>query len=250
MPAYLSADGVSLAFRVYGVGGQSIKKQIVSFGTGGRLARDAGNHFVVQAISNLSFKLGERGRLGVIGPNGAGKSTLLRVLAGIYRPQLGTVESHGRIAAIIDPSVALDPFATGYENVRTRAILLSIPRREYFSFVAKVEEISELGNYLAMPVHTYSTGMLVRLNFALSISVEPDILLLDEWLSVADQSFRNKAERHMNALVERSRILVLASHSLELLSRVCDRGLYLEAGEVRFIGSMADAIACYRGRPE
>ena len=241
----LSVDHVSLCFRVFGVGTQSLKKKLIAFGTGGRLGRDADNHIVVQAISDLSFELHEGDRLGVIGANGAGKSTLLRVLAGIYRPQSGSVTANGRIAAIIDPSVALDPFATGYENVRSRAVLLSVPRMQQPDFIARVADISELGDYLAMPVHTYSSGMLMRLNFALSISIGPDILLLDEWLSVTDQAFQQKAERQMHALVESSRILVLASHNLGLLERVCNRGLLLDHGAASCFGSINDAIDAY-----
>lgn len=244
--AHLKVDNVSLRFRVYGVGTQSLKKELIAFGTGGRLGRDDGNHIVVQAISNLSFDLEEGDRLGIVGANGAGKSTLLRILAGIYRPQEGVVSATGRIAAIIDPSVALDPYATGYENICSRAVLLWVPKHDLPDFIGRVKEISDLGDYLAMPVHTYSSGMLMRLNFALSISVAPDILLLDEWLSVTDQSFSEKAEHHMRAFVEQSRILVLASHNLELLERVCNRGLVLDGGTARFIGPIADAIAAYR----
>lgn len=244
---YLKMENVSVRFRVYGVGTQSLKKKLISFGTGGRLGRDAGNHFVVDAISGLSVDLKEGDRLGIVGANGAGKSTLLRVLAGIYRPQEGTVSAGGRVAAIIDPSVALDPFATGYENVRLRATLIGVKRPDQADFIDRVASISELGDYLAMPVHTYSTGMRMRLNFALSISIAPDILLLDEWLSVADRAFSAKAEQYMHSLVGQSRILVLASHNLELLEKTCNLGLVLEAGSTRFLGSISDAIGIYKG---
>jgi lipopolysaccharide transport system ATP-binding protein len=242
----LMVKDVSLRFRVYGVGSQSLKKNLISIGTGGRLGRDPNNNIVIRAISNLSLELKEGDRLGVIGANGAGKSTLLRIIAGIYQPQEGLISATGRIAAIIDPSVAIDLFATGYENIRTRAVLLGIARGNLQNFVDRVGAVSELGNYLAMPVHTYSSGMIMRLNFALSISVDPDILILDEWLSLADRYFSYKAERHMRDLVEKSRILVMASHNLELLERVCNIGLFLEDGGVRFIGPIGDAIATYR----
>lgn len=243
---YLSVRNVSLRFRVYGVGGLSLKKQIISFGTGGRLARDANNHFVVEALNNVSFDLEEGDRLGIVGSNGSGKSTLLRVLAGIFRPQDGAVRSQGRLAAIIDPSVALDPQATGYENIQTRAILMGISGPDRVALTEHVSRVSELGDYLAMPVHTYSSGMIMRLNFALSIAVSPEILLMDEWLSVTDRSFRAKAESEMQKLVERSSILVLASHDLKLIERVCNRGLYLGEGAVRHIGPIAETLAAYR----
>ncbi len=243
----LTLKDVSLRFRVYGIGGQSLKKDLISFGTGGRLARDASNHVVVQAISNLSIELHEGDRLGIIGANGSGKSTLLRVMAGIYQPQEGTVDATGKIEAIITSSVGLEPYATGYENIRTRAVLFGLSRTEFPQFTKRVADISELGDYLAMPVHAYSSGMVMRLNFALSISIAPDILILDEWLSVADASFRDKAEALMKELVARSRILVIASHNTELLGRLCNRGLYLDGGTQRFAGSMPEAIAAYNG---
>lgn len=243
--ARLTLENVSLLFRVYGIGARSLKKQLISFGTGGRLARDAANHFVVHALSRISLDLREGDRLGIVGANGSGKSTLLRTMAGIYRPHEGKVAHRGRIAAIIDNGVGLEPHATGYENIEARAVLLGVPRRELAAFTDRVREVSELGDYLAMPVHTYSSGMLMRLNFSLSVSVDPDILLLDEWLSVADQKFRDKAERHMQGLVDKSRILVLASHNLGLLGRLCTRGIFLESGQVQFAGTMADAVAAY-----
>ncbi len=241
----LSVEDVSLRFRIYGVGSQSLKKQLLSFGTGGRLGRDTENHFFVQALTDLTFRLQTGDKLGLIGANGAGKSTLLRILAGIYRPQSGTVRATGRLAAIIDPSVALDPLATGYENILSRARLLDVPRSRHQRFIEQVREISELGDYLSMPVHTYSSGMLMRLNFAMSISIEPDILLLDEWLSVADQNFSEKAEAHMRTLVGKTGILVLASHNLELLRRVCNKGLLLRDGEIASFGTINEAIDAY-----
>ena len=241
----LSVEDVCLRFRIYGVGSQSLKKQLLSFGTGGRLGRDTENHFFVQALSDLTFKLQTGDKLGIMGANGAGKSTLLRILAGIYRPQSGVVRSTGQIAAIIDPSVALDSLATGYENILSRARLLDVPRAKHQRFTEQVREVSELGDYLSMPVHTYSSGMLMRLNFAMSVSIEPDILLLDEWLSVADQSFSEKAEEHMRSLVGKTRILVLASHNLDLLQRVCNKGLFLKDGQIACFGSIEDAVHAY-----
>ncbi len=247
---HLTLDHVSLIFRVYGIGARSLKKQLIAFGTGGRLARDAANHFVVHALNDLTIDLREGDRLGILGSNGSGKSTLLRTMAGIYQPHTGSVKSSGRIAAIIESGVGLEPYATGYENIRSRAVLMRVTNAEWPALAERVKEISELGDYLSMPVHTYSSGMLMRLNFALSISINPDILLLDEWLSVADQAFRAKAETLMKGLVDKTRILVLASHNLELLGRLCNRGLFLERGNVQFAGSMAGAIEAYGGRKE
>jgi lipopolysaccharide transport system ATP-binding protein len=249
MPVHLRADKVSVRFRVYGLGSQSFKKQLISFGTGGRLARDAANHFVVQALEDVSLDLAEGDRLGIIGSNGSGKSTLLRVLAGIYHPDGGSVCSSGKMSAIIDHSVGLDPMATGYENIEARAVLMRLHREARGRLVESVKATSELGDYLSMPVHAYSSGMLMRLNFSLSIAIDPDILLLDEWLSVADQNFRAKAETIMQDLVSRSRILVIASHNLDLLERLCDRVAHLEGGKLRAFGPSKEVLAAYRGAP-
>lgn len=245
MSAYLKLEDVSVRFRVYGVGSQSLKKQIISFGTGGRLARDAANHFVIQALDNISLELKDGDRLGVVGGNGSGKSTLLRTMAGIYRPNRGWVKSEGRTAVIIDHSVGLEAQASGLENIQARAVLMGLPKREWPSYTARVREVCELGDYLAMPAHTYSSGMMMRLNFALSISVEPDILILDEWLSVADIAFRDKAEQLMKELVARSRILVIASHNLELLHRLCNRGILLKGGAMANEGKICDVLSNY-----
>lgn len=244
MSTYLRLDKVSVRFRVYGVGSQSLKKQIISFGTGGRLARDAANHFVVQALENISLDLKDGDRLGIIGANGSGKSTLLRTMAGIYRPNEGSVSSQGRLSAIID-NLSLEPLATGLENIETRAALMRVPKAYSLAYADRVRDICELGDYLSMPVHAYSSGMMMRLNFALSISIDPDILILDEWLSVADASFKRKAEAMMKNLVERSRILVIASHNTDLLARLCNRGILLKAGILAAEGTMDEAISAY-----
>ncbi|MGB0663328.1 MAG: ABC transporter ATP-binding protein [Pontibacterium sp.] len=244
---FLSLSDATLAFRIYGAESLSLKKKLINIGTGGRLSKeDDSNNVVVNALNNISINLKQGDRLGIVGGNGAGKSTLLRVLAGIYKPQSGTLKSNGEIAAIIDPAIALDPFATGRENVHSRAVLLGIDKSEYQNFLERVATISELGDYLEMPVHNYSSGMMMRLNFALSIAVQPDILLLDEWLSVTDLSFTSKAEAQMQQLVDNSRILVLASHSLDLLERVCNVGIWLDQGTVRHQGAICDTIAAYK----
>lgn len=244
MTAFLKLDNVSVRFRVYGVGSQSLKKKIISFGTGGRLARDTANHFVVQALENISLDLHDGDRLGIIGANGSGKSTLLRTMAGIYRPNEGSVSSHGSLSAIID-NLGLEPLATGLENIQARAALMRLSSADFPAYAERVREVCELGDFLSMPVHTYSSGMTMRLNFALSISIDPDILILDEWLSVADAAFRDKAEALMKDLVARSRILVIASHNTELLGRLCNRGIFLRGGILDTAGEMDAAISAY-----
>jgi lipopolysaccharide transport system ATP-binding protein len=244
--AHIKLQNISLSFQIFGEGSRSLKKNLIAFGTGGWLGRDASNHLLVHAIQNLSLDLNEGDRLGILGANGAGKSTLLRILAGIYIPQSGMISASGRVSSIIDVGVGLEPYATGYENIRSRAVLMGIRRDAWPAFLERVQAISELGDYLSLPVHTYSSGMVLRLNFAISMCIQPDILILDEWLSVADEAFRAKAEQQMAALVDQSRIIVIASHNLELLKRVCNRAILLEKGGISFQGSVEEAVNAYR----
>jgi ABC-2 type transport system ATP-binding protein/lipopolysaccharide transport system ATP-binding protein len=188
-------------------------------------------------------------RLGLIGPNGAGKTTLLRVLAGIYHPTRGEVYSSGKVSALLDVSVGLNPEATGRENIILRGMYMDIHPREMRARVDEIAEFTELGPYLDMPTRTYSAGMMVRLGFAVSTCVPPEILLMDEWLSAGDASFLDKAQRRMESFVGSSSILVLASHSMELLRKWCNRGILLQHGRIVAHGRIDDVIAAYTGAP-
>ena len=243
---YLKIDNISLTFPVYGADAKSIKKRLFFLGSGGKLSRGTRDRLEVQALKGVSFQLHEGDRLGIVGPNGSGKSTLLRVITGIYCPQVGKVKTSGKIVSVIEPNVALDPFATGIENIKTRAILFKVQKREVANFIQRVADLSALGDYLAIPVHSYSSGMVMRLNFALSVSVDPDILVLDEWLSVTDLSFQERAEEKMQRIIQDARILVLASHNLSLLKRVCNTGLFLNQGKIKAIGAIANVVSEYQ----
>ena len=180
---------------------------------GGSIATGAGGTVVVRAIDNMSFEIGQGERVGLIGHNGAGKTTLLRTMAGIYEPTSGVLETVGHVMPLFNLMEGMMPDATGREFIRIRGVLLGLEPKDLDALAEDVIEFCELGSYIDMPVRTYSTGMLVRLAFALSTSVSPDILLFDELIGAGDARFITKAQERLKTFIERSSIVVVASHS-------------------------------------
>jgi len=199
----------------------------------------------VHALRDVSFSAQHGDRVGLIGPNGAGKSTLLRVLAGIYEPTAGSVRCDGQVVPLFNPALGMEPEATGHQNIRLRGLLLGLRPQEIESRRNEIAAFTELGNYLDMPVRTYSSGMSLRLAFAISTCFVPEILLLDEWIGVGDAHFVEKAEQRMQEVVGQSSIVVIASHSNDLIRRLCNKALYIEAGRVKAEGSVDDVLAAY-----
>jgi lipopolysaccharide transport system ATP-binding protein len=195
--------------------------------TGGEIGRNVSNQVSVTALRDLSLNLKSGDRLGVMGPNGAGKSTLLRVIAGIYEPTSGSIEVKGRIASLIDISLGMELEASGFENIRMRGVMMGLSLKQIKLLEEEIAEFTELGPYLNMPIRSYSTGMHMRLGFAVSTAVPADILLMDEWLSVGDEAFKIKAEKRLEDYVNKSSILVLASHSKETIEKLTNKKLIL-----------------------
>jgi len=186
----------------------------------------------VRALDGISFELKEGDRLGLTGHNGSGKSTLLRVLAGVYEPTGGSLSVQGRIASLLDISIGMDPEASGLENIFLRGVLLGLSKADIQKKTEEIIDFSGLGDFIDLPIRTYSSGMSMRLAFSIATSVEADILLMDEWLSVGDADFVKKAEDRLKALVNKTPILVMASHSPEILKEVCSRVMRLEKGKI------------------
>jgi len=229
--ALISLKNVSVNFPIYGAGASSLRKTLAASVTGGRLGKETGVT-VVQALSDISIELNSGDRLGLIGHNGAGKSTLLRTLAGVYEPSSGEFTRQGTVASLIDPVLGIEVDASGLENIMLRGLVMGMSRKRVEQLTQDICEFSGLGEYVNMPVRTYSTGMLMRLAFSISTSIEADILLMDEWLSVGDAEFTEKAERRMREVVAKSGILVLASHSPDLISKECNRVIHMEHGRI------------------
>lgn len=240
-------DNATVDFPVYNYRHRSLKNTLLEVATGGRLGSNTKGRTVVRALANLSFTLREGDRVGILGHNGAGKSTLLRLLCGVYEPTSGHVERNGDIGSLIDISLGIDPEATGRENIYIRGALLGMTRLKINSHIDEIVDFSELGEFIDMPLRTYSTGMHLRLAFAVSTIVRPSILLMDEWLSVGDEGFKAKAETRLNTLVQSSEILVVASHSRELVGHICNRCIWLEHGQIKMDGGAADVIGAYFG---
>ncbi len=217
---------------MYRVEHQSFKQRLLQSATGGRIGR-RGDVTVVRALDEVSFRLGSGDRLGLWGHNGSGKTTLLRAIAGVYPPIAGRLEVRGRVASLIDLNLGMEGDASGMENIRMRGVLLGLSRRQADRLLNEVAEFTELGEFLSMPVRTYSTGMQMRLGFAMSTAVDADIVLMDEWLSVGDVDFQKRAQDRLANFLARSKILVMASHSEQLLKDMCTRIIHLDHGRIQ-----------------
>jgi lipopolysaccharide transport system ATP-binding protein len=202
---------------------------------------------MVRALSNISFEFNDGDRVGLVGHNGAGKSTMLRALSGVYAPTRGKAIIRGEIGSLIDISLGINPEATGRENVFVRGQLLGLTKKEISERYDEIVDFAELGDFIEMPVRTYSSGMHLRLAFAVSTVVRPEILLMDEWLSVGDENFKHKAEARLTKMVDATKILAIASHSRELIEKVCNRVIWLEHGQVKMDGSVAEVLSAYFG---
>ncbi len=243
--AYIKLRNVSVDIPIFNSQGRSLKKKVLGIATGGRVGLTEKGKTIVRSLHNINLEVKSQDRLGIIGHNGAGKSTLLRVLGKVYEPTFGTAVIQGKVGSLIGISLGIDSEATGIENIYIRAALLGIPQKTVDRQLDELIDFSGLGEFINMPVRTYSTGMHMRLAFAVSTMITPDILLMDEWLSVGDENFQKKAEARLNGLIERSNILVIASHSRNLIERCCNKVLWLERGEIKMLGSPKEVCSQY-----
>lgn len=233
-------------FPIFDAKSRSLKKAFLG-AAGGAIGRNADNTVVVEALKDINLHLKEGDRIGLVGHNGAGKSTLLRLLSGIYEPTRGSAVVKGRVAPVFDLGVGMDPEISGFENIIVRGLFLGESRKSMERKMDEIAEFTELGDYLAMPLRTYSTGMRVRVALGVVTSIEPEILLLDEGIGAVDASFMEKARIRLQALVEKSGILVFASHSNEFLAQLCDSALWVDHGSIRSCGPVDEIVGQYEG---
>ena len=243
--AYIELKGATLDLPIYDVQGRSLKKTVLRMGRRNTIAEGTDGVVVVRAINNVDLRLDKGDRIGLIGRNGAGKSTLLRMMAGIYSPTHGSVVSAGKIVPLLDISLGMDENSTGMQNIRLRGLLLGMSDAEIRAKQQSIAEFSELGDYLDLPLRTYSSGMRVRLAFAVSTAVDAEILLLDEVMGVGDASFMHKAEERLADLHSRAEIVVLAMHSNSEIRKVCNKALWMERGHVRAFGPVEEVVSQY-----
>jgi O-antigen export system, ATP-binding protein len=230
--AEIKLEHVGVEIPVFNSQGRSLKKKLMGIATGGKIGLTEKGKTVIQSLTDVNLHIKDYERVGLLGHNGAGKSTLLRVLGKVYTPTVGVARISGSIGSLIDISLGIDSEATGIENIFLRGALLGVPRKKIEKDLPDIIEFSELGEFINMPVRTYSTGMHMRLAFSVSTIIRPEILLMDEWLSVGDKGFQEKAERRLTEMVNESNILVIASHSRTLIEKCCTRALLLEHGQI------------------
>lgn len=243
--AKITLDSVSVEFPIYNVNARSFKKQFLRLATGGNVSKDANEHIVVRGLDKVSFSLEHGDQVGLIGHNGSGKSTLLRLLAGIYEPTQGRMQIGGQVSTMLEITNGIESEFTGYENIMMRGTLLGLSKKQILQKMQEIADFTELGDYLKMPIRTYSSGMQVRLAFAISASIQPDILLIDEIFAAGDSGFVEKARNRMVSLLDQSSIVVMATHSDELISEFCNKVLLLEGGKVKYFGPVREGLKIY-----
>jgi len=242
--AVIQLDSVSVNFPIYNLSARSLRKKFLQLTTGGALNTDE-NIVVVKALDKISFKFSHGDRVGLIGHNGAGKSTLLRVLAGIYEPIQGRFYCEGKISPLLNVMLGINHESTGYDNIMVRGLLLGLTRKEIQIKLDQIADFTELGDYLFAPVRTYSAGMQLRLAFAVATCIKPDILLMDEMIEVGDAAFLRKAQLRLDEFINKSSILVLASHSNETIQRLCNKVVLLEKGRIKYFGPIEEGFKQY-----
>ena len=246
-PVSITTKDACVDFPIFDAKSRSLKKTVMGV-VGGNI--DSGAKVpIIEALKNVSVHLEHGARVGLVGHNGAGKSTLLRLLSGIYEPTRGTAEIRGRVAPVFDLGVGMDPEVSGMENIIVRGLFLGMSKKQMEERVDDIAEFTELGDFLRMPLRTYSTGMRVRLALGVVTSIDPEILLLDEGIGAVDAAFLDKSKRRLRELVDRAGLLVFASHSDEFLRELCDTAIWMEHGQLRMQGPLEEVLAAYKGHP-
>ncbi len=212
---------------------------------GGQIGTGETGRVVIKALDGVSFDIHEGDRIGLLGHNGSGKTTLLRTLAGIYEPVGGSIRTSGRVVPLFDLQLGMDVDATGIENIWMRGKLLGLTTQQVKDALDDIAEFTELGEYLYMPIRTYSMGMMLRLSFAISTAITPDILVLDEMIAAGDATFLARADARLKSFLTRAGILVVASHSMPMLHQWCNKGMLLERGKLIAYGPLEDVVSRY-----
>jgi ABC-2 type transport system ATP-binding protein len=245
MMAQIKLENVTLEFPVQAAKSERRRSASEEKPIGGQLSSGQTGQMVVRALDQLSLTLGPGDRLALLGHNGAGKTTLLRVMAKLYAPTHGRVTIQGRVAPLLNLSFGMDVDSTGYDNIFIRGLFLGMTKAELKKKADVIAEFSELGDFLDLPMRTYSAGMRARLAFSISTHVDTDILLLDEVVATGDARFFKKANEKLESFARESKLLVLASHSNKVLRELCNKALLLEHGRVKAFGPIDDVIEAY-----
>lgn len=231
----LDFNNVTVEYPVYNSQSMSLRTKLVKISTGGRIDNGTGNIKIVTALKNVSFKLNKGDSVGLIGHNGAGKSTLLRTMAGIYNPSIGNIKREGQIATVLELGAGMDIELSGYENIIRMGVLMGMSIKNIIAKTQDIKDFTQLGDFLHLPVRTYSAGMSTRLMFAVATSTQPDILLVDEVFGMGDEEFQIRAKERMETLIKTVGIFVFSSHNKELIKKYCNRIFQLQHGQLKEI---------------
>lgn len=239
-------NNVYLNFPIYG-SHRSLRKALFARAAGGFIQHNAADHdrIIINALAGVSLELKDGDRLALIGHNGAGKSSLLKVMAGVYEPTVGRVLASGAITSLFDMVPGMDLEDTGYESITTAGLLLGLDRSTIDKKIPEIEKFSELGEYLSLPIRTYSAGMITRLGFSLATTLQPDIILIDEGIAAGDARFEERATERMKEFIGASNILVLASHAEHLINALCNKAALMQSGRILEIGPVDDILRKY-----
>ena len=242
--ARIRIENVSVDFPLFHGSARSLKKTVIAAASG-RLGEDKRQRMVVQALRDVDIDLQSGDRLGLVGTNGAGKTTLLRAIAGIYEPVAGRIRIEGSLNALLDPQLGMNMELTGRENIMLRGLYNGFSKAQVRVLEEDVQDFAELGEFLDLPVRFYSSGMVVRLGFALATAIRPQVLLMDEWFLAGDANFMAKARARLERIVRGAEILVLSSHLSTAVLEWCTRVIWMDHGRVRMDGPAKDVMAAY-----
>jgi ABC-type polysaccharide/polyol phosphate transport system ATPase subunit len=243
--AHISLRQVVIEFPIVNGSSRSLQLRLYEV-LGGKLSARHST-VIIRALDGVDLELNDGDRLGIIGHNGSGKTTLLRVMAGVYQPRPGSATVKGSVSSFTDITLGMDPESNGWDNIIFRCIFMGLSFEEAKRLSPAIAEFSELGSYLDLPMRSYSTGMNLRLAFAISTSIEPDILIMDEMISTGDLQFIEKAKRRLHEIIGKANILALASHDLQMVKSICNKVLWLEHGVIKKIGPPDVVVETYEG---
>lgn len=238
----IKLENVCVDIPIYSASNRLFKNKMINFLRDKKVNKYAGGRFDVRILNDISLEINNGDRVGIIGKNGAGKSSLLRLINGVYSPTSGKINISGSVNSLIDISLGIDQDLTGLENIYMRSYLLGLSKKEIKKKLDDIINFTELEDYIHMPLRTYSSGMQMRLAFAVSTILNCEILLMDEWLSVGDETFQSKAINKLNELINNSNILIVASHSKELIKSICNKVILLENGKIKLFDNVDNVI--------
>ena len=231
----IEVNNLSIEYPVYGIRDLSLKTKILQGVVGGSLFKDSNDLLTVKALENISFKLYPGDRVALIGHNGSGKSTLLKAIAGVYAPTNGNISINGTITTMLDITIGLNNDSTGLENIIISGLLMGLSKEKIERLKYEIIEFSGLSDYIHLPLRTYSSGMSMRLAFSIASTISSDIILIDEWISVGDSEFSLKVKNRLNEMITNSKVMVIASHDLDLCKKICNKFIHLENGRISSI---------------